>query len=144
MYDGYRALDSSQRLLHFAVQALLGLARLHVSRNDFDAAQNQCTNMIRMRIAKEESTRMLAEIMYCRKSYPAAVFHFRQLLEQTPGDYEALRQIVLMTRMSGKLEESKDFFDLVEKRQPKAHLHPGWHFCKGLHARYVWLTHWVW
>ena len=114
---------------------MLALANLHLSRNDFNSAQNQCSNMLRLDVANQEATMMLADIMNRQSSYPAAAFHFRQLLEQAPSNYEALMRVVEMTRRSGKLDECKEFFDWVERKQPKSHLQPGWHFCKGLYAR---------
>ncbi|KAJ3038612.1 Tetratricopeptide repeat protein 21B [Rhizophlyctis rosea] len=117
-------------------KAMLALATLHLTRNDLNAAQLQCSAMLRSDIATQEATMMLADINFRRNSYAAAAFHFRQLLEQAPSNYEALMRVIEMTRRAGKLEESKEFFEVVERRQGKAGLHAGWHFCKGLYARY--------
>ncbi|KAJ3295051.1 Tetratricopeptide repeat protein 21B [Borealophlyctis nickersoniae] len=138
-------------------KAMLSLAKLHLQRNDLAAAQAQCSTMLRTDVASDQATLMLADIMYRKNSYAAAAFHFRQLLETgggggggAPGgtggiggmvggttNYNALMRVVEMTRRSGKLEEAKGFFEIVEKRDGKVHLHPGWHYCKGLYARYT-------
>jgi tetratricopeptide repeat protein 21B len=89
-----------------------------------------------MDIASDEATIMMADIMFLKNSYSSAVFHFRQLLEKNPTHYPALRKLIEMMRRGGKLDEAKKFFEMAENSSAKVHLHPGYHFCKGLYSRY--------
>ncbi|KAJ1551311.1 Tetratricopeptide repeat protein 21B, partial [Cladochytrium tenue] len=118
-------------------KALLALCRLHLAQGDLIAAQTQCANMLRMEVAVDEATIIMAEVMFRRNQYDQAVFHFRQLLERQPTHYVALRKLVEMTRRSGTLHEAEPFFAAAEKATQKVFLHPGYHFCKGLYCRYT-------
>ncbi|KAI9207248.1 uncharacterized protein BJ171DRAFT_561472 [Polychytrium aggregatum] len=141
-----RLLKNSERAsayFHEAIQhnqenkkAMLALAKLYISKGDLTAAQNQCSNMLRMDVGNEEATMMIADIMLQKNSYSSAVFHFRQLLEKNPTNYSALLQLIEMMKRNGKLDEAEQFFELVQKHSSKASLHCGFHYCRGLYYRY--------
>ncbi|KAJ3318719.1 Tetratricopeptide repeat protein 21B [Blyttiomyces sp. JEL0837] len=118
-------------------KAMLALCKLYVMQNDLTAAQTQCATMLRLDIATDDATIMMADIMFAKNSYTSAVFHFRQLLEKNPTHYQALKKLIEMMRRSGKLDEADKFFEMAEKSSSKVHLQPGYHFCKGLHYRYT-------
>lgn len=118
-------------------KAMISLAKLHFSQNDLNAAQTQCANMLRMELAVDEATMMMADIMFKKSSYSSAVFHFQQLLQKTPTHYHALRKLIEMMRRSGNLHEADKYFEVAEKSSVKVYLHPGYHFCRGLHYRYT-------
>ncbi|KAI9362925.1 hypothetical protein DFJ73DRAFT_542372 [Zopfochytrium polystomum] len=118
-------------------KAMLALCKLHISLNDLAAAQNHCANMLRMELLTDEATILMADIMFHKNQYTSAVFHFRQLLEKQPTHYGALRKLLEMMRRSGTLDEADKFFEMAEKSSVKVYLHPGYHFCRGLHYRYT-------
>ena len=41
---------------------------------------------------------MIADVMFGRKEYDSAIFHFQQLLEREPQKYEALARLVDLLR----------------------------------------------
>lgn len=41
---------------------------------------------------------MIADVMFGRKEYDSAIFHFQQLLEREPQHYEALSRLVDLLR----------------------------------------------
>ncbi|KAJ3090291.1 Tetratricopeptide repeat protein 21B [Quaeritorhiza haematococci] len=119
-------------------KSMLALCKLHMSKNDLTAAQDQCATMLRMDVGTEEATMMMADIMFKKNSYSSAVYHFQQLLENNPTNYAALSQLVEMMRRSGKLlDEAEKYFQVVEKKNGKAGLQAGYHFCRGLYHRYT-------
>jgi lipopolysaccharide biosynthesis regulator YciM len=114
---------------------MLALCRLYMAQNDLTQAQNQCNTMLRLEVGNEEATIMMADIMFQKNSYSAALNHFRQLLEKNPTHYTALKKLLEMMKRSGKLDEADKFFEMAEKSSNKVHLQPGFHFCKGLFYR---------
>ncbi|KAJ3172779.1 Tetratricopeptide repeat protein 21B [Irineochytrium annulatum] len=129
--------NESTKLHSMHKKAMVALSKLYMIQNDLAAAQKQCAEILRLDAGCEEATMMIADIMFKKNSYTSAVFHFRQLLEKNPTQYEALRQLIEMMRKGGKLEEAEKFFEIAEKSSYKVHLHPGFHFCKGLYYRYT-------
>jgi tetratricopeptide repeat protein 21B len=41
---------------------------------------------------------MMADVMFSRKEYDSATFHFQQLLEREPNHYEGLARLVDLLR----------------------------------------------
>ncbi|RKO89847.1 tetratricopeptide repeat domain 21B, partial [Blyttiomyces helicus] len=118
-------------------KSMLALCKLYMAKGDLTSAQTQCTTMLRMDVANEEATMMIADINFRKNSYATAVFHFRQLLSRNPTHYTALAQLIEITRRSGKMDEAGKFFEYAEKSARNVHLHPGYHYCKGLHEWYT-------
>ncbi|KAJ1480809.1 hypothetical protein T484DRAFT_1668725 [Baffinella frigidus] len=93
----------------------------------------------------ETATMMLADIMFRSNDFDEAIRYFAQLLELKPNNYRALEQLILLVRRAGrlvekdragKLGEAPRFLRLAEKASPRAELEAGFHYCKGLYARY--------
>ncbi|KAJ3117392.1 Tetratricopeptide repeat protein 21B [Phlyctochytrium bullatum] len=114
-------------------KSLLALAKIYIQQGDINAAQNQCTALLRLDPSNEDATIMIADIMFRKNSFSSALFHFRQLLDKNPTNYRALKQLIEMMRRAGKLEEAEKFFESAEKASSKSNLHAGYHFCKGLY-----------
>ncbi|KAJ3200458.1 Tetratricopeptide repeat protein 21B [Dinochytrium kinnereticum] len=142
-----KSLKDSQKAIEFYneaiqhnsmhVKSMLALSKVYMGQGDTNAAQNQCSALLRLDPNSEDATLMIADIMFRKNSFSSAIFHFRQLLEKNPTNYKALRQLVEMMKRAGKLDEADKFFEMAEKSSLKANLHPGYHFCKGLHYRYT-------
>ncbi|KAI8841329.1 hypothetical protein BC829DRAFT_420632 [Chytridium lagenaria] len=115
------------------VKSMISLSRMYMNQGDMNAAQSQCAALLRLDPTNEDATLMIADVMFRKNSLSSAIFHFRQLLEKNPTNFKALRQLVEMMKRAGKLEEAVKFFEMAEKSSMKANLHPGYHFCKGLH-----------
>jgi len=120
------------------VQARLALARLHLDRDELEAARQQCTALLQMELAPEAATLMLADIMLRSNEFDEAIRYFGAMIEQAPGtaNYGALEQLVRLVRRAGRLSEAPRFLRLAEKSSPGAAIHPGYHFCKGLYNKY--------
>ena len=79
---------------------------------------------------------MLADLMFRKNKYDDAIYHFEQLLEKKPNNYEALVQFVQLLRRAGRLYDCPKFFKLAEKSHTRARIEPGLHYVKGLYQRY--------
>eukprot|EP00899_Mesostigma_viride_P018008 jgi/Mesvir1/26208/Mv02392-RA.1 len=117
------------------VKSMLALAKLHLVRGESDLCQQQCVALLRIDPVNEEGSIMLAELMFRKEHYETAIYHFQQLLERKPGHYGALVQLIHLLRRAGRMSEVPRYIRLAEKSSPRAHLEPGLHFVKGLHAR---------
>ncbi|KAJ3084734.1 Tetratricopeptide repeat protein 21B [Rhizoclosmatium hyalinum] len=140
--------DLNQALVHYneALQyqlmhqkSILAICKHSITRNDLTTAQSQCTALLRSDPDNQAATIIMAELQFLSNSYSAAVSHFKTLLEKQPTQFFALRKAIEMMRRAGKMSESQQFFDIVEKSSfgRKILLHAGYHFCKGLQYRYT-------
>lgn len=118
-------------------KSILALAKLHLARGELDACQNQCVISLRMDPSNEEAAMMLADLMFRKNEYEAAIFHFQGLLERKPNHYVALSRLIQLLRRAGKLSEVPKFLKMAESLSARAALEAGFHYCKGLYARYT-------
>lgn len=119
------------------VKTMLALARLYLASGDLDAAMFQLTALLRVDKSNNDATMMIADVMFGRKEFESAIFHFQQLLEREPQQYEALARLVDLLRRAGKLDSCPKFLEVAEKASAHPSTEPGLNFCKGLHARYT-------
>ncbi|KND02289.1 uncharacterized protein SPPG_02764 [Spizellomyces punctatus DAOM BR117] len=117
-------------------KSILAVCQIYLSKGEVDSAQLQCSNLLRLDTTNEEATMLMAEIMYRSNSHAEAIFHFRSLLDRIPTHYTALVRLIEVLRRSGKLDEIPKYLKLAEESTVKVNLHPGYHYCKGLHYRY--------
>jgi len=119
-------------------KAILDLAKLYMKENDLLQAQTQCSLLLRLELATDEATMLLADIMLRKNSYSSAIFHFKYLLEKNPTHYVAFAQLLHMMRRCGKLDEADSFFEMIgNKMSSKVEMDAGWHYCKGLFHRFT-------
>ena len=125
-------------------EARISLARLHLDREELEEARKQCQAMLQHELETETATMMMADIMFRNNEFEEAIRYFAQMLEHKPNNYKALEQLIMLVRRAGRLHESPStgageaqrFLRLAERASPRAILDGGFHFCKGLHARY--------
>jgi tetratricopeptide repeat protein 21B len=119
-------------------KAILALAKLYVKENDLLQAQTQCSLLLKLELAIDEATMLLADIMFRKNSYSSAIFHFKYLLEKNPTHYVAFAKLLHMMRRCGKLDEADSFFEMIgNKMSSKIEMDAGWHYCKGLFHRFT-------
>lgn len=92
--------------------------------------------LLRLELATDEATMLLADIMLKKNSYSSAIFHYKYLLEKNPTHYVAFSRLLNMMRRCGKLDEADSFFEMIgNKMSSKVEMDAGWHYCKGLFHR---------
>jgi tetratricopeptide repeat protein 21B len=85
--------------------SMLALAELHLTNGDLDACQQQLVTVLKTHKDNDTATVMMADLLFRKNEYDAATFHFQQLLERRPDNYEALSKLVELMRRAGKLAD---------------------------------------
>lgn len=118
-------------------KAILALARLQLSRGELEAAQELCMALMRIDGTNREASMILADLMLQKSEWEAAIFHFQQLLERAPANFEAIVKLLQLLRRAGRLKEAPRALAQAEHSSPRAALEPGFRFCQGLLHRYT-------
>ncbi|KAI9140851.1 hypothetical protein BKA69DRAFT_1125403 [Paraphysoderma sedebokerense] len=122
-------------------EALIALARLHLSRNDLVSAQSQCSVILQMNPGDETAALMIGDIMYKRKQHQQAAFHYRTLLEKNPCNFKVMVNCIEMLRRCGKLNEVPQILESAEKMSKSQNVggreKAGLSYCQGLYYRYI-------
>eukprot|EP00727_Mastigamoeba_balamuthi_P002994 m51a1_g12692 hypothetical protein (667) ;mRNA; r:1702-3779 len=117
-------------------RAMLALAKLYLSRGEYDLCQHQCITMLRTDPSNEEASLMLADLMFHKGDFDAAIFHFQQLLEKRPDHYVGLERLINLLHSAGKTADVAKFLATAEARH-RAKNRSGLSYCKGLYAKYM-------
>lgn len=115
--------------------ALLGLAKLHLARKEFENCRSRATALLRVDPGNEEASIMLADFMFQRNEQDAAMFHFSALLEKNPGHFAGLVRLIELMWRAGRLKEIPRFLRMAEGLSARAASDPGLHYARGLYAR---------
>ena len=75
----------------------------------------------------------MADLMFYKRDYEAAVMHFQQFLDKNPDSYEALARLVDVTRRAGQLDLVPPYVEQAENACPRPDNEPGINYCKGLY-----------
>ena len=119
------------------LKASLALAKIQTKRSDFTAAQTQLTSLLQNDDVADEASMILANLMMEQNSFSSAAFHYRQLLEKSGTNYEALAQFIDVCRRMDKLEDVEAVFEIVEKSSKRTKMDAGYIYCQGLYLRYA-------
>ena len=84
-------------------KAIPALARLQLSRGELEAAQELCMALMRIDGTNREASMILADLMLQKSEWEAAIFHFQQLLERAPANFEAIVKLLQPLRRAGRL-----------------------------------------
>ena len=117
--------------------SLISLAKMHLRSGDLDKCRQYCMTLTRIDSNNEEATMMLADMMFQKREFQPAIFHFQQLLQQRPDNFKGLYKLLQLLRRAGKIQEAQSFLDAAEKHSPQTKHRPGFQFCKGMYARYT-------
>ncbi|KAM5158028.1 tetratricopeptide repeat protein 21A [Mantella aurantiaca] len=115
-------------------KVMLQLSRLFLIMDDLDACEMQCNVLLQDPRYKDESTMMMADIMFRKQQYDKAIDHFHRVLEKVPDNFTVLSKLIDLLRRSGKLDDAPKFFDLALAASSRTTLEPGYNYCKGLHS----------
>ena len=96
--DAEKALEDAVKHDETCVGALLDLAKLRLENEQYDAAQHQCMLLMRIESGNEEASMIMADIMFRKAEYDAAIYHYQQILDNHPTNYEVLSQLVRLLR----------------------------------------------
>lgn len=118
-------------------KSLIALAKAHLRNGELDKCRQYCMTLTRIDSNNEEATMMLADMMFQKREFQPAIFHFQQLLQQRPDNFKGLYKLLQLLRRAGKIQEAKPFLEAAVKHSPQTKHRPGYQFCKGMFARYT-------
>lgn len=119
-------------------KATIALSKAHAKKGDFASAHTYLNGLLESpeKNVVEESTMILADIMCQQNSFLAASFHFRNIVESNPANYEALSRLLDVLKRLDKLDAAQEIFNLIEKKRPRCKIENGFIFCRGLYFRF--------
>ena len=119
-------------------RAMLLLAKYFLGRNETEGCEQQCNALLRVNPGCEEAIMILADLMFRKNRYEDAAFHFHQLLDKKPDNFNALAQYVKLLRRAGHLHDAPEAFTAAEALlRPGQKADPGLCYAKGLYHRYT-------
>ncbi|XP_008834599.1 tetratricopeptide repeat protein 21A isoform X1 [Nannospalax galili] len=118
-------------------KVVLELARLYLLQGHLDLCEQHCGALLRMEQTQETAQVMLADLMFRKQNYEAAISHYRQVLEKAPDNFSVLNKLMDLLRRGGKLEEAPAFFDLARKVSSRVPLEPGFSYCQGIYCWHI-------
>lgn len=118
--------------------AMLLMAKYYLARGETEGCEQQCNALLRVNPGCEEAIMILADLMFRKNRYEDAAFHFHQLLDKKPDNYNALVHYVKLLRRSGHLQDAAESFAAAEALlRPGQKADPGLCYAKGLYHRYT-------
>ncbi|CAE7571991.1 TTC21B [Symbiodinium sp. KB8] len=117
-------------------RSMLALARLHLRRGELDESQRIAEETRRVSPGNQEAIVMLADLLFSKEEADAAMFHFSELLEAHPRQYEALAKLITLLKRSGRLEEAPRFLKQAVRSSAAAEHDPGYKYCQGLYCKF--------
>jgi tetratricopeptide repeat protein 21B len=117
---------------------MLLLAKYFLQRGDMEGCEQQCNALLRVNPACEDAIMILADLMLRKNRFEDAAFHFHQLLDKKPDNFNALVHYVKLLRRSGHLQDASAAFTAAEALvRPGQKPDPGLCYAKGLYNRYI-------
>ncbi|CAD5116982.1 DgyrCDS5817 [Dimorphilus gyrociliatus] len=116
---------------------MLELAKLYLTTDNLDECQHLCMSLLKKDEETDAATIMMADVMFRKKDYEQATYHFKQLLSNRPDNFEALERLVDLMRRAGQLEDVPKFLEMAEKASSRANIEAGFNYCKGLYYWYA-------
>jgi tetratricopeptide repeat protein 21B len=141
-------------------QAMLGLAKLLRGRGDLHGSVAQCRKVAMGNGSNAEAVTMLSENLavlhqqQLQRRYEEMeegkeestappmdaeeiVKPLKDFLKQQPNNYKVLERLIVVLRRMGLLDEIPAYMEAAEKNDKRSVAHSGYHYCKGLYARYT-------
>ncbi|KAJ3302797.1 Tetratricopeptide repeat protein 21B [Kappamyces sp. JEL0829] len=140
MKDYDRAAAYLGEALQFQPQnekASLLLSKIHMKKGDLAAAQVQLSNVLEKDTSNAAASIAMAHLLCEKASFQSAFFHYRQILENDPANFEILSQFIDIARRLDKLDEVSPYFEAATNSSKKTKISLGFHYCKGLYLRYT-------
>ncbi|XP_010616755.1 tetratricopeptide repeat protein 21A isoform X1 [Fukomys damarensis] len=118
-------------------KVVLELARLSLLQGYLDLCEQHCAVLLQTDQTHETASLMMADFMFRKQNYEAAINLYHQVLEKAPDNFSVLDKLIDLLRRSGKLDEAPAFFQLAKKRSSRVPMEPGFNYCRGI---YCWHT----
>ncbi|XP_060983797.1 tetratricopeptide repeat protein 21A isoform X2 [Dama dama] len=118
-------------------KVVLELARLYLLQGHLDLCEQHCAILLQTEKNHETASLMMADLMFRRQKYEAAINLYHQVLEKAPDNFPVLNKLIDLLRRSGKLEDAPAFFELAKKMSSRVPLEPGFNYCRGIYCWHI-------
>uniref|UniRef100_A0A452F395 Tetratricopeptide repeat domain 21A n=1 Tax=Capra hircus TaxID=9925 RepID=A0A452F395_CAPHI len=115
----------------------LELARLYLLQGQLDLCEQHCAGLLQTEKDHETAAVVMADLMFRRQKYEAAIDLYHQVLEKAPDNFPVLNKLIDLLRRSGKLEDAPAFFELAKKMSSRVPLEPGFNYCRGIYCWHI-------
>lgn len=117
-------------------KSLLSIAQAKLNRGDSTECESHCKTLLRIDPGNIDASMMLADAMFHKSEFSAALYNFQQLLNDRPANFDILSRMVVLLWRAGKLEEAKVYIDRARKAAPRLVHTAGFNYCQGLYERF--------
>ncbi|CAK6435756.1 unnamed protein product [Pipistrellus nathusii] len=118
-------------------KVVLELARISLLQGHLDLCQQHCAVLLETDKYRETACVMMADLMFRKQEYEAAINLYHQVLEKAPDHFSVLNKLIDLLRRSGKLEDAPVFFELAKKLSSRVLLEPGFNYCTGIYHWHI-------
>ncbi|XP_057410083.1 tetratricopeptide repeat protein 21A isoform X3 [Balaenoptera acutorostrata] len=118
-------------------KVVLELARLYLLQGHLDLCEQHCAILLQTEKNHETASVMMADLMFRKQNYEAAINLYHQVLEEAPDNFPVLNKLIDLLRRSGKLEDAPAFFELAKKVSSRVPLEPGFNYCRGIYCWHI-------
>lgn len=118
-------------------KVVLELAHLYLLQGHLDLCEQHCDILLQTEKNHEMASVMMADLMFRKQKYEAAINLYHQVLEKAPDNFPVLNKLIDLLRRSGKLEDAPAFFELAKKMSSRVPLEPGFNYCRGIYCWHI-------
>ncbi|XP_032203773.1 tetratricopeptide repeat protein 21A isoform X2 [Mustela erminea] len=118
-------------------KVVLELARLFLLQGQLDLCEQHCALLLQSEEHHETASVMMADLMFRKQKYEAAVDLYHQVLEKAPDNFLVLNKLIDLLWRSGRLEDAPAFFELAKKMSSRIPLEPGFNYCRGIYCWHI-------
>ncbi|CAK7311819.1 Tetratricopeptide repeat protein 21A [Vulpes lagopus] len=118
-------------------KVVLELAKLYMLQGHLDLCEQHCAIILQTEENHESASVMMAELMFRKQKYEAAVNLYQQVLEKAPDNFLILNKLIDLLWRSGRLEDAPAFFDLAKRMSSRLPLEPGFNYCRGIYCWHI-------
>ncbi|KAF5921771.1 hypothetical protein HPG69_012942 [Diceros bicornis minor] len=118
-------------------KVVLELAQLYLLQGHLDLCEQHCAILLQTEKSHETASVMMADLMFRKQKYEAAINLYHQVLEKAPDNFLILNKLIDLLRRSGKLEDAPAFFELAKKMSSRVPLEPGFNYCRGIYSWHI-------
>ena len=115
-------------------EAAIALTKLYINQGNTSAAQAQLNTLLEINPGSETASVIMGDLMFRNASFPAALYHYRQIFEKNKTNYEVLAKMVEISTRICKIDGIAQYF-VVSKATKNTNISIGYHFCYGLYLR---------
>nr|KAF6476736.1 tetratricopeptide repeat domain 21A [Rousettus aegyptiacus] len=118
-------------------KVVLELAQLYLLQGHLDLCEQHCAILLQTEKNHETASVIMADLMFRKQDYEAAINLYHQVLEKMPDNFPVLSKLIDLLRRSGKLEDAPAFFELAKKMSSRVPLEPGFNYCTGIYRWHI-------